>query len=963
MTRKTTKRYSRRGFFMPMLGVFLIALFAFVALAVDIGMITVARTQCQNAADVAALAGTRNLNNKPGSVDNNKTNALAAASSAITNNKLLNESFTSAQVTSTTTGVYSYNTTSQTFSASYPGSAPSGQSWTAMRVVVNVDQPTFFARVLGFNTMPTGAIATAVYRPRDVAFVLDMTGSMGYASTFSRDTADGTPGSLNPDDLVPSFGHYSALSTQLRATSNYTNGSGEAFSRNNITITTPGGPPIVRNFYFDPVNLSTPSDVASPVSIGTYPNYDDPTKTEERAEGYAFHRIEKSKITEGDSTNYGPPTYDFTGYSAFNNTATLGPCPAPDFYGSQIDSGGITYAGDRWRRKDGKIYKTSTSWTSSTTRMAGTAAELLGYGISTSSGITYVQYQYNNAPGTVSYSSSTARNRNSFRDPVWEAHGYDLDIAAYRTWRASNSNRPGSSGTAFSTLLPEADRFQGYSMGPGYWGKTFYIWPPDPRKEKDWRKRFFTNWNNSNNTTTNINNSLLNNSGGSHTLKSGSFTPNYSEILSWIKTGPQTLPPNLRAGRVCYYSSIPNDVNTGTGSTEQRLDKVFWREYIDFVLTNGYTNDVFLYGSGDSWSSASTSIMSGNMAAWQGPSNSFSVSDEPYMAYTDSPSRPRLHMWFGPLTMIDFIGTAGGRTTPTMYNWRPGTSYEAQCWQLKASMNSVIDDIRNNHPNDSVGLTMFAQTNFQHVRVPIGQDYTTLKNALFYPKSLLEEIKDGDTTTEIRPYDQSFNNQNNGEIPNAGGYTDPNSGLACAFNLLCPSASLGTEYGTQKGRRGASKLVIFETDGVPNSYRDCTFSKKGYDSYYTIGDDSGFTSNGNSTSISRATGVVSQMMKTMSTNNSTNTDSGLSLPNAPCRVYSIAFGDLFDSVLAPSASYRDDALEFLADIQVAGGTSSSGATTIPSHQIITGPYATRISTLKTCLERIFSSGVTVTLIE
>ena len=50
--------------------------------------------------------------------------------------------------------------------------------------------------------------------------------------------------------------------------------------------------------------------------------------------------------------------------------------------------------------------------------------------------------------------------------------------------------------------------FKGYSEGPGYWGKTFFIWPPDPRGPsafldpnnsanwanngaKDWRQRFF----------------------------------------------------------------------------------------------------------------------------------------------------------------------------------------------------------------------------------------------------------------------------------------------------------------------------------------------------------------------------------------------------------------------------------------------------------------------------------------
>ena len=45
------------------------------------------------------------------------------------------------------------------------------------------------------------------------------------------------------------------------------------------------------------------------------------------------------------------------------------------------------------------------------------------------------------------------------RNATWETSGYDGAAAAPFT------NGP----------------FQGYSMGPGYYGKTFYMWPPDPR--------------------------------------------------------------------------------------------------------------------------------------------------------------------------------------------------------------------------------------------------------------------------------------------------------------------------------------------------------------------------------------------------------------------------------------------------------------------------------------------------
>ena len=56
MTRPTGRR-RRNGSMLPLLAVSIISLFAFVALAVDLGMLAVSRTQCQNAADAAALTG------------------------------------------------------------------------------------------------------------------------------------------------------------------------------------------------------------------------------------------------------------------------------------------------------------------------------------------------------------------------------------------------------------------------------------------------------------------------------------------------------------------------------------------------------------------------------------------------------------------------------------------------------------------------------------------------------------------------------------------------------------------------------------------------------------------------------------------------------------------------------------------------------------------------------------------
>lgn len=111
-----------------------------------------------------------------------------------------------------------------------------------------------------------------------------------------------------------------------------------------------------------------------------------------------------------------------------------------------------------------------------------------------------------------------------------------------------------------------------------------------------------------------------------------------------------------------------------------------------------------------------------------------------------------------------------------------------------------------------------------------------------------------------------------------------------------------------------------------------------------------------------AVNVVKQLVKPMASTASG--DSGMSLPNAPCRVYPIAFGDLFDTTLLPGSNRnRNDALQFLANVAAEGNTGPEGASTIPTTQIITGTFQNRIDTMKTCLEQIFQSGVAVVLIE
>src|SRR3954465_5953790 len=80
MIKRTTRR--RRGAIGPLGAICLTGMLAFVALALDLGILMIVRNQCQNAADAAAMAGARTLTgdtNTNNNYDKVQPNAAAAA--------------------------------------------------------------------------------------------------------------------------------------------------------------------------------------------------------------------------------------------------------------------------------------------------------------------------------------------------------------------------------------------------------------------------------------------------------------------------------------------------------------------------------------------------------------------------------------------------------------------------------------------------------------------------------------------------------------------------------------------------------------------------------------------------------------------------------------------------------------------------------------------------------------------
>src|SRR5262245_51804216 len=123
----------RTGIVMVLLVVCLVTLLTFVALAIDLGLIAVARTQLQDAADASAMAGCRTIN---GTTGNNYSNVTPNAQAAATANTVLSAPIQSSNV-AVSIGRYAYVSGNQRFEGQFPG--PSTENWSLVKSVVSAN--------------------------------------------------------------------------------------------------------------------------------------------------------------------------------------------------------------------------------------------------------------------------------------------------------------------------------------------------------------------------------------------------------------------------------------------------------------------------------------------------------------------------------------------------------------------------------------------------------------------------------------------------------------------------------------------------------------------------------------------------------------------------------------------------------------------------------------------------------
>lgn len=511
---------------------------------------------------------------------------------------------------------------------------------------------------------------------------------------------------------------------------------------------------------------------------------------------------------------------------------------------------------------------------------------------------------------------------------------------------------------------------------------------------------------------------------------------NYDAILYWLKnndgnSGANPFPPVMRAGGILYYSSIPDTITTPTGNmpttTQAQRDQRFWKEYIDYVLgyyeynwssgdpvlgtgSRGYDNTV-MTKAGYGWDiGIDESAVTGGFKFPVGASSNQVVinvrpngtTDTRYMNYRDSPMRPRTRYWFGPLTMIDFIenynynnytNTAGQVVSRF---WLPGTAHQAPMWQLKVGVQTVIGDVRNNHPNDYlavVGFSVPAYNNgpsggtnavvsgyFNSVLSPLSplfnNNYKRMVNSIWFPKTVINSSP----YTEINP----FNSAGMATVPRAIKGTCSPMAFALAYNQFSgettmknynPAPAPDYEAGGN-GRNGAQRLIIFETDGVASATcfllgqesSGTHLVSNQHKSYFKVRwRDSGGTPEYPDGCYGPVDDAVSQT-KTFAdiiTSKTSDTVPGFATNTKPVTIHCIAFGSLFDLTYTDSATVaaRDKALGLLQYAQYKGGTQPTAATALESYKIINQTnYTARIEALRQAFSRCMQDAVTVTII-
>ena len=130
---------------------------------------------------------------------------------------------------------------------------------------------------------------------------------------------------------------------------------------------------------------------------------------------------------------------------------------------------------------------------------------------------------------------------------------------------------------------PTVPEYKGYTQGPSYWGKTFFIWPPDPRTGNDWRTSSLTTRGRTRRVSTD--NTMLWNSRASGRPRNREDTRS-TIPRSWPGSSrqPEPVPSPVAGGPDPLLRLDPQSRSARRAYPPSDQNQRFWKEYIDYVI-------------------------------------------------------------------------------------------------------------------------------------------------------------------------------------------------------------------------------------------------------------------------------------------------------------------------------------------------------------------------------------------
>ncbi len=177
-------------------------------------------------------------------------------------------------------------------------------------------------------------------------------------------------------------------------------------------------------------------------------------------------------------------------------------------------------------------------------------------------------------------------------------------------------------------------------------------------------------------------------------------------------------------------------------------------------------------------------------------------------------------------------------------------------------------------------------------------------------------------------------------------------------NWITPSTSVPEGMAGGEGRKGAQKMVIFLTDGAPNTKATATLTSSGSVKYYKVRYNSANpgASEYPSTSglgdndpavLSEIYGIIDQMKTDYSS------------ARKPFRLHTIGLGPIFEATNPNQAT----ALSTLQTMQYHAGTQNSASTPLDSYKIVTGTEAQMSTALQTAISKIMQGSIQIVLLD